>query len=269
MTALLPALLGFLMGGFLSQALEGRQAVAAARILFLVGGGVMAIIALIGAFGPRRLFAESAQQGNAPTFMGDVARLLRHWPIYPALGIYVIWQFGPASGVALQYHLANTFHATDAQVGIWYALFSLGFLPGIAAYALMCQKLKLSALLWIGTAFAVPQFAPFLFLHDLNSAFVAAVIMGLTGAIGQAAYTDLAIRSCPPGLQGTMMMFLITMYWVPYRFGDLWGSYLYQTGGFQTAVIATIGVYAVIVPILFFVPKRLTATVDGQTLEQA
>jgi MFS family permease len=269
MAALLPGLFAFLMGGYLSQALEGREAVMAARILFLVGGTLMLVLALIGGFGPRRLFAESAQERGASTFLGDVKRLARHWPIYPALAIYALWQFGPAGGAALQFHLANNLHATDAQVGIWYALFSGGFLPGIAAYAFLCQKLKLSTLLWIGTAFAVPQFAPFLFLHDLNGAFVAAVIMGLVGAIGQAAYTDLAIRSCPPGLQGTMMMFLITMYWVPYRFGDLWGSYLYdKAGGFQTAVLATIGVYALIIPILFLVPKRLIATVDGQTIER-
>jgi len=267
LAALLPGLAAFLMGGFLSQALEGREAAAAARTLFLVGGALMLTLALIGAFGPRRLFAESAQERGSTTFIGDVKRLAQHWPIYPTLAIYALWQFGPAAGAALQFHLANNLHATDSQVGIWFALFSGGFLPGVAAYAFLCRKLKLRTLLWIGTGLAIPQFAPFLFLHDLNGAFIAAVIMGLVGAIPQAAYTDLAIRACPPGLQGTMMMFLITMYWVPYRFGDLWGSYLYdKAGGFQTAVIATIGVYVLIVPLLFLVPKRLTASVDGQAL---
>ena len=63
-----------------------------------------------------------------------------------------------------------------------------------------------------------------------------------------------------------MMMFLVTMYWIPVRFSDLWGAYLYdKQGGFTTAVIATTAVYALILPVLLLVPKRLTATTDGGT----
>src|SRR4029079_6268750 len=52
LAALLPGAAAFLMGGFVSQALEGREAAAAARTLFLVGGALMLTLALIGAFGP-------------------------------------------------------------------------------------------------------------------------------------------------------------------------------------------------------------------------
>jgi len=48
--------------------------------------------------------------------------------------------------------------------------------------------------------------------------------MGVIGGIGQAAYTDLAIRACPPGLQGTMMMMFARMYYVSLRIGDLFGA---------------------------------------------
>jgi hypothetical protein len=266
LAALLPALIAFALGGVLSQALEGQGAATAARILFLTGGALMAGVAVFGLVGPRRLFALRAPPAlERLSALGDAGRLLRHWPIYPALAIYALWQFAPAGGAALQYHLANTLHATDTQVGIWYALFAAGFVPVIAAYPWLCSKLKLSALLWIGALLAVPQFVPFLFIHNVNEALIAAFVMAVMGGIGQAAFTDLAIRSCPEGLQGTMMMFLITMYWVPARFGDLWGAYLYdRAGGFRTAILATVAVYALILPILLLVPKRLTNTVDGQ-----
>jgi hypothetical protein len=267
LATLMPGVVAYALGGFFSQALEGQGAVIAARILFLVGAGLMAMVALFGVFGPRGLLETHHGDGahRQFTFLADVRRLASHWPIYPVLIIYGLWQFAPAGGAALQYHLANTLHATDGQVGLWYAMFSLGFIPVVAAYGWLCQKVKLSTLLWAGTLLAVPQFVPFLFIHNVNQALVAGVIMGVMGGLGQAAYVDLAIRACPKGLQGTMMMLLITMYWIPYRFGDLWGTYLYdKQGGFRAAIIATICVYALILPMLLLVPKRLTNSVDGQ-----
>jgi MFS family permease len=271
LAALIPGMVAFGLGGFLSQAMEGQSAPAAARTLFLVGAALMLGVVAFGLLGPKRLLDTHRPQDNVThSAWDDVKRLLRHWPIYPVLLIYMIWQFGPASGTALQYHLANDLHATDAQVGLWSAFFAFGFLPVIAAYAWLCRKVKLNWLLWIGTVLAVPQFAPFLFIHTVNDALVAGVVMGLVGGLAQAAYTDLAIRSCPPGLQGTMMMFLIAGYWVPFRFGDLWGSYLYEhAGGFRTATLATIAVYALILPLLLFVPRRLTSTVDGEIVPAA
>jgi hypothetical protein len=266
LAALVPGVFSFLLGGFLSQAMEGRSAEGAARSIFLVGTALMCAVAAFGVFGPARLLdAHRPNETVTYTFIADVRRLAGHWPIYPVLTIYTLWQFAPAAGTALTYHLANELHANDAQVGLWSALFSAGFLPGIAGYAWLCQKVKLNALLWIGTILAVTQFMPFLIIHNLNDALVAAIVMGLVGALAQAAYTDLAIRSCPPGLQGTMMMFLITLYWVPVRFGDLWGTWLYErAGGFRTATIATIVVYALMLPLLLAIPRRLTNTVDGQ-----
>ncbi len=267
LAALLPGVVAYGLGGILSQALEGQGAVMAARILFLVGAAMMAGVAVFGFTGPRRLLDAHAPETQGEfTFLADVKRLLRHWPIYPVLIIYMLWQFGPAGGAALQFHLADNLHATDGQVGAWYALFSAGFIPIIAAYGWLCQKLKLSTLLWIGTVLAVPQYVPFLFIHNVNDALIAAVVMGVLGGIGQAAYVDLAIRSCPKGLQGTMMMLLIAMYWIPYRVGDIWGGYLYhKQGGFHAAIIATICVYALILPMLLLVPKHLINTADGQT----
>ena len=267
LATLVPNMIAFLLGGMLSQALEGASAPVAARALFLVGAGLMLMIAVFGAFGPRRLLdTDSYAPRETTNILADVGRLARHWPIYPALAIYGLWQFAPALGTAMQFHLSTALHASDAQVGQWYALFLMGNIPAVAGYSWLCRRVKLVTLLWIGAALGVPQFIPFLMTHDMKQAFAAAVAMGLLGGLAQAAYVDLAIRSCPKGLQGTMMMFLVTMYWIPVRFSDLWGAYLYdKQGGFTTAVIATTAVYALILPVLLLVPKRLTATTDGGT----
>ena len=180
------------------------------------------------------------------------------------LAIQLLWQFAPGAGLALQYHLANDLHASDAQVGAVYAIFYGGFLPVYALYAWLAQRLKLRTLLWIGAVLAVPQMASLLFIRSAQGALVAAIPMGLLGGIGQAAFTALAIRACPKGLEGTMMMLFLALFWISQRFGDLWGADLYQHhGGYDTTLWVTIGLYAAILPILLLVPRRLSDTVDA------
>jgi hypothetical protein len=107
---------------------------------------------------------------------------------------------------------------------------------------------------------------PLLFIHSVTGALIAAAPIGLMGGIATAAYLDLIIRSCPRGLQGTTLMMSGGLYFIASRFGDVLGTNLYDYyGGFSACVIAITVVYALILPTLLLVPKRLIATADGQT----
>ena len=78
--------------------------------------------------------------------------------------------------------------------------------------------------------------------------------MGLLGAVAQAALVDLVIRSSPRGLQGTTMLMFYAIYYVSVRFGDLFGTWIYDKhGGFIPTVVITIIVYAAILPIILLV----------------
>ena len=261
----LPLLAGFFLGGVLSQALEGQGAVTAARVLFLVGAGLMATVALLGLLGPKALFTAHHQPREA-NLVGDILRLVRSWPVYPPLMLLLLWNFAPSFGTALQYHLANTLHASDAQVGAFYAIFWGVYLPSFLLYGYLCQRVRLSRLLLFSTLLAIPQMLPLLLVHTAEGTLIAAVPMSLMGGLASAAFIDLAIRSCPKGLQGTMMMLVsTTAYFVALRFGDLWGTDLYEhRGGFVTTVIASTAVYALMLPVLLLVPRRLSRSTDGQ-----
>ena len=255
------------MGGVISGMLEGRDAMTAARTLFLAAAAMMVVFALVGLLGPKSLFETAPPAGPKASAASDIARLVRHWPIYPVLIIQLLWQFSPGTGTVLQYHLSNTLHASDAQWGAWNAIFFGSFFPVYLGYSLLCQRVRLSRLLWVGFVLAVFQMTPLLFAHSAVGALWAAVPMGIIGGLAQASLVDLAIRSCPKGLQGTMMMLFTGLYYVAVRFGDLFGTDLYDHhGGFVTALVATIIVYALILPVLLLVPKRLIATTDGEAL---
>ena len=108
---------------------------------------------------------------------------------------------------------------------------------------------------------------PLAFIHSANLALWLAVPIGLLGGVATAAYYDLAMRSCPPGLQGTLMMAVDGVYVLSARGGDLWGTKIYDSSpehGFLYCVIATTAVYVLILPLILLVPKELIATADGE-----
>lgn len=265
----IPTVGALLIGGTLSGMLEDRNPDQAVRILFLVGAAIMAAIALYALWKPRAVFdnirVESGAGGH-PT--KDLRRLVRHWPIYPALLIWLLWNFAPGSTTPLQYHLQNTLHATDAQWGQWNAIFAACFIPTYIVYGLLCRRFPLKTLLLWGTVLAVPQMVPLLFIHTVTQALIAAVPIGLMGGLATGAYLDLIIRSCPRGLQGTTLMMSNSLYFAVVRFGDVLGTNLYDRyGGFTVCVIAITAVYVLILPVLLLVPKHLVATADGQVTD--
>ena len=197
--------------------------------------------------------------------MADLKRLVRHWPIYPAMLIWLLWNFAPGSATPLQYHLQNNLHASDTQWGQWNAIFAASFIPTFIVYGILCRRFALKTLLWWGTVIAVPQMVPLLFIHSVMGALIAAVPIGLMGGIATGAYLDLIMRSCPRGLQGTTLMLAGGLYFIVSRFGDVLGTNLYDHfGGFTVCVIAITMVYALMLPAILLVPGHLIATADGQ-----
>ncbi len=265
----IPTVAALLIGGTLSGMLETKDPDQAVRILFLVGAAIMMAVGLYALWKPREVFDNVRIEGDGRPAK-DLTRLVRHWPIYPALLIWLLWNFAPGSTTPLQYHLQNTLHATDAQWGQWNAIFAASFIPTFIVYGLLCRRFPLRTLLLWGTVFAVPQMVPLLFINTMTQALIAAVPIGLMGGLATGAYLDLIIRSCPRGLQGTTLMMSNSLYFVVVRFGDVLGTNLYDRyGGFTVCVIAITIVYALILPALLLVPSDLIATADGQVPDLA
>jgi hypothetical protein len=263
-----PSVAALLAGGAISELLEETNANEAGRVLFLAGAGIMAAVALYGLCRPASVFDNVRIEripGTRP--MDDLKRLVRHWPIYPALLIWFLWNFAPGSATPLQYYLQNVLEARDTQWGQWNAIYGASFIPTFLIFGLLCRKLPLRTLLFWGTLAAIPQFVPLLFIKSMPAALIAAVPVGLMGGLATASYLDLIIRSCPRGLQGTMLMLSNSLFFMVSRSGDVLGTRLYDYyGSFTACVVAITVVYSLILPALLLVPKKLTATADGQMI---
>jgi len=261
-----PTVAALLVGGALSNLLEETNADHAARILFLLGAAIMTVIAVYAVWRPSIVFDNvNNERDSTSAPITDIKRLVQHRPIYPALLIWLLWNFAPGSTTPLQYHLQNVLSGSDAQWGQYNAIFAVSFIPTFLLFGVLCRTYSLRTLLLWGTVIAVPQLVPLLFLHSMSGALMAAVPAGLMGGVATAAYLDLIIRSCPRGLQGTMLMLSASINVIVTRFGDILGTRLYDFyGGFAACVIATTVVYALILPALLLVPGRLIDTADGQ-----
>lgn len=262
----IPLVASLLIGGWLSNLLEKQNDASAARILFLAGAVIMTGVGLFALFQPKDVYAHiRPERAGAAYPVEDIKRLFAQPQIYPALLIWLLWNFAPGSATPLQYHLQNVLHATDAEWGEWNAIFSASFIPTFILYGFLCRHVPLKMLLLWGTVVAVPQNVPLLFTHSVTSALIAAAPMGLMGGVATGAYMDLIIRSCPKGLQGTMLMMAGSLYFLVTRFGDILGTSLYDRyGGFSACVVAITLVYAMILLVLWAVPQSLVSTSDGQ-----
>jgi hypothetical protein len=258
-------LIPLMAGGYLSDYLKQRPMNDAARELFLGGAAIMGAFALFAVWRPKVVYDNvRAEHGAEFHPLRDLKRLVRHYPVYPALGIWLLWNFAPGSDTALQYHLQNTLHATDAEATNWNVLFSFFFIPTFLLFGWLCRRVRLRTLLFWGTLAAVPQMVPLLFVKSVPLALLGASASGLMGGVATAAYLDLMIRSAPRGLEGTMLMASNALYVVVQRVGDVLGTKLYeQFHTFTVCAISITVVYALIIPALWLVPKRLTATPDG------
>jgi len=257
-----PYMAGAFFSGYISEHLRPSGTFALVAVISL-------LIAILAFWKPRSVFGHTYDQplARGSNLMGDLKRLLKHRAIYPAVLILFMFQFSPGSNTPLQYYLTNELHASDSIYGYYNAVFTAAFIPVFFLYAWLCKRVSLSKLLWWGTIITIPQMIPLALIHSATFAVVLAAPIGMMGGVAAAAYYDLAMRSCPPGMQGTLMMLVDGFFLLSYRGGDYLGARIYSsspTHGFLYCVIATSLVYALILPVLLLIPKSLIATADGQ-----
>jgi hypothetical protein len=256
---------GLAVGGALADGLEASPTPEAMRPSFLVGAGLMAAIALYALWRPAAVFDRARPETRVPHAPStELLRLLAHRPIYPALGIWLMWCFAPGSATPLQYFLQNQLGGRDMDWGIWNAIFFVSLTPTFILYGVLCRHWPPRRLLLWVTLVAIPQFVPMLFISSVDGALLAAVPIGLMGGAATAAYTDLLIRAAPRGLQGTTLMLASGFYYIAARLGDVVGTAVFDaTGSFLPCVILIILTYALILPVLRRLPATLVADTDG------
>jgi len=258
----LAAVLALLASGPMTERLTPRQ-------IFFLAAALMLSLFAFGFWKPSSVFSHAYDNplARGSTFLGDVRRLVRHKAIYPALLINFLWFFNPGLNTPMQFHLTEHLHASDATYSFYLGAFIAAMIPMMFVYGFLCTRVPAKNILWWSTIVGVCQMIPLAFIRTADMAVPLAVLMGLSVGMAVAAYYELAMRSYPPSLQGTMMMLTIALGFISQRGSDLLGAKIYESSpdyGFLYCVIATTAVYLLILPTIPRIPKHLIATADGQ-----
>jgi hypothetical protein len=257
----LPIIASGLASGYISEHLPPTAT-------FYIVAVFASCIGLMGFWKPRAVFSHAYDQPQARTagFWQNVRRLAAHKAIYPAVLINFLWNFAPGCNTPLQFYFAKL-GASDAIYSYFNTIFTAANIPTFLLYGWLCKRVSPGRLLWWSTIVAVPQWVPMAFLGSPKAALFLVVPIGLMGGMATAAYIDLAMRSCPSGLQGTLMMMVAGVLSLSGRGGDVVGSIIYRSSpnhGFLWCVVAITVVYAAILPLILLVPREVIARADGE-----
>lgn len=256
-----PYVFGAFAAGYLSELTPAHTF----RIVALVS----AAIALYGFWKPSAVFGHAYELPSArgTNLLGDLKRLVRHRAAYPAVLLVCLCQFSPGFNTPLQFFLADDLHAPDWVYGDFQGIMQAGYIPAAAVYGGLCTRVPLRTLLLWATLLWLPAAIPLLLIHSSASALWFAVPIGLANGFAFTAFWDLSMRSCPPGLQGALMMLVAGMYELAYRGGDFIGAQLYAssaTHGFSYCVAAGTATSALMLVVLLLIPKEVVGTADGE-----
>jgi hypothetical protein len=232
-----------------------------------------AAIALYGLWKPSAVFGQAYDLPSAQgtNLLGDLKRLVKHRAAYPAVLLVCLCQFSPGFNTPLQFYLATDLKAPDWVYGDFQGILLAGYIPAAAVYGRLCTRLPLRTLLWWATLLWLPAAIPLLFIHSSASALWFAVPIGLANGFAFTAFWDLSMRSCPPGLQGALMMLVAGMYELAYRGSDVVGTRIYASSashGFAYCVAAATATSMLMLVILQLIPKEVIATADGERSPQ-
>ena len=141
--SMVPTVAALLLGGFFSDVLETSNPDMAARIMFFSGAALMSAMALYALWRPAVVYDNVHHEDpDVHRPLAELKRLSKHWPIYPALTIWLLWNFNPGASTPLQYHLQNFFHATDGEWGEWNAVYWGSYIPTFVLYGLLCRRVS-------------------------------------------------------------------------------------------------------------------------------
>ncbi len=255
----------YVFGAFAAGYLSGLTPAHTFMLLAILSGA----IALFGLWKPAAVFRRAYELPSAQgtSLLGDLKRLVLHRAAYPAVLLVCLCQFSPGFNTPLQFYLANDLHVPDWVYGDFQGILQAGYIPAAALYARLCAQVPLRTLLWWATLLWLPAAIPLLLIHSSASALWFAVPIGLANGFAFTAFWDLSMRSCPPGLQGALMMMVAGMYELAYRGGDFVGTRLYAssaTHGFGYCVAAATATSMLMLAALLLIPKQIVATADGE-----
>ncbi len=241
------------------------------RATFVSSALLILPVSLLAFWTPSIVYAPDIEKlASIPENVWQALRRLTHTRVvYLPAAILFLFCFMPGWNTPLFYYLTDSVGLSPAAFGASRSFGMAGNALLMLAYDLLCHRFNLRFSLFLGTTLVVLGGPLYFLVRTPYQAYAIQFITGASLGIAYAAFFDLLARCCPKHLEGAAFMLAAAGMWVASDVADVLGGWLYQHGGFLPALLITSLTSTMIFPILFFIPKRLTSTHDGQRVAEA
>ncbi len=252
-----PGILAMLAGGWLA-------AHAGLGTTFSIAAALTATIVLHALWRPRTIFDRpDALSGATAEPRAAISSLWRHRPLLLTVAILMLWNFSPGWGIPFLYFASETIGLSSEAFGLCQAVNLACIAASTLGYGLLCQRQPLGRTLRWGIVLNIFPGALFLVISDTFQAVIVSAVLGAVFGIANVALYDLLRRACPQKMEGSGTMLGFSALTLAGTIGELFGSVLYEHGGFVACLAIEALATACILPLLLRLPKALLDTCDG------
>jgi len=236
---------------------------------FLLSAAVCLTVLVMAFWRPRTIFRSGDEVFVSVIPEGAVAainRLVRHKAVYIPAIVLFLWEFAPGWGTPLLFYLTKTVHLSESAYGSSQAWLRFGTVLAALSYTWLCTRFRFKPLLNLGTFLGVIGGPAFLLIHTPGQADIVSFLAGVSCGLALTAYYDLLVRCCPKELEGVAFMLTYSVFTLAGDSSDIFGSYLYEGGGFARALaISTAGTALIFIPIALL-PKAVADPQEGDRI---
>jgi predicted MFS family arabinose efflux permease len=193
-------------------------------------------------------------------------RLLRHKAIYLPAIVLFCFEFAPGWGTPLLFYLTNPIHLSETAFGVSQGWLRFGNVVGAVLYPVLCTRFRFKPLLNWGTVLAVIGGPAFLLIRGPADANIVSFLAGFSCGVALGSYYDLLVRCCPKELEGVAYMLTFGLFTLAGDASDIFGSYLYEKGGFALALAISTAFTALIFIPIWLLPKNIVDPHEGERM---
>ncbi len=254
------------LGWLLTGLVGGWIAIHLLHYGFLINAALMIVLAVVFSKMLREKKSGPAGPDKPKWTLAHFKELFRHRTLWTAAGFWVLIKFSPGFGTPLFYYQSETLGFTPQYIGYLGFVSAAAGLLGSLFYMRICRQIALSRLLWLGASLHAASALAFFAYRSMGPALAIEALYGLCTALAFMPIFDLLARATPKNFAALGYALIFSLGSLSVSGSDLLGSWIFELfdHSFAGMILLNSGSSAVVLLVIPFLPRMLTAHRDGE-----
>lgn len=180
---------------------------------------------------------KEVDRGKIWANLSIIKEILRWKTFWVVISFIFLWNFSPSFGTPLLYYMRDELGFSKIFIGTLEAIGSGAGIIGSLIFWKYCRKLSIKKLLNISVAIGTISISSYLGLVGIKSAILLYFLVGAIFMIAHLTVLDLAARSCPKGIEGTVFALLMSVFNIGSMGSRFLGGWLYDVVGLNPLIM--------------------------------